>query len=318
MTVSRVINSPDVVSASTRDAVLHAMDELGYVPNRAARSLVVRRLGVIALVLPDLSNPFFSDMARAVEVSARDRELTVTLGNAAEDVRLEHDYVRTVGSLRVDGVLLAPVGDPSRPSIELLDRLGIPVVLIDRKVRGVERDVVRGESLQASIDLTTHVIEHGHRRVGMVAGPRHATTARDRVVGWRRALRQRGVDASKDLVRYADYTRAGGREAGRSLLCSPDPPTAIFAGNNFLAFGVLDAASELGLRVPDDLALVTFDDAEVTPTEPLLTCADQPAAEIGRTAARLLLERMEDPSLPPREFVLPSEIRLRRSCGCTR
>jgi LacI family transcriptional regulator, galactose operon repressor len=315
MTVSRVVNGSGSVRASTRERVEEAMRELAYIPNRAARSLVVNKLGVLALVIPDISNPFFPLLARGAEAAARAAGYTVILGNTDEQYEEEDAYLRTVCALRVDGVILAPSGRHSRHSLELLARQHIAVVLIDRDVDSVAHDIVRGESQRAAILLTKHLIHHGHRRIGLITGPADVSTARERERGFREAMREHELEVRREMVHHSAYTREGGHRAGATLLANTDRPTAIVTANNFLGFGLLDAAREANLRVPDDLAIVTFDDVEVTDS-PFFTCAAQPAEAMGRTAVERLIARLEGDESPVRETVLHTELRIRRSCGC--
>jgi LacI family transcriptional regulator len=316
MTVSRVVNGSGSVRAATRRRVERAMRDLAYIPNRAARSLVVNKLGVLALVIPDISNPFFPLLARGAEAAARAAGYTVILGNTDEQFDEEDAYLRTVCALRVDGVLLAPSGRRSRESLELLARQRIPVVLIDRDVDGIANDIVRGESRRSAILLTEHLIQHGHRRIGLITGPADVSTARERERGFREALHDRNLEVFSDLVFHTPYTRQGGHQAGARLLACADPPTAVVTANNFLGFGLLDAAREAGLRVPNDLAIVTFDDVEVVTDSPFFTCAAQPAEAMGRTAVERLVARLGGDESPVRETVLHTELRIRRSCGC--
>jgi LacI family transcriptional regulator len=315
MTVSRVVNGSGNVRSATRRRVERALRDLGYIPNRAARSLVVNKLGVLALAIPDISNPFFPLLARGAEAAARASGYTVILGNTDEQYEEEDAYLRTVCALRVDGVLLAPSGRRSRQSLELLARQRIPVVLIDRDVDGIANDIVRGESRRSSILLTEHLIWHGHRRIGLITGPADVSTARERERGFRDAMHEHGLDVPRELVHHAPYTRDGGRRAGATLLAVAERPTAILTANNFLGFGLLHAAREAGLRVPEDLAIVTFDDVEVTES-PFFTCAAQPAEAMGRTAVERLIARLDGDESPVRETVLHTELRIRRSCGC--
>ena len=316
MTVSRVVNGSGSVRATTRKRVERAMRELGYIPNRAARSLVVNKLGVLALAIPDISNPFFPLLARGAEAAARASGYTVILGNTDEHYEEEDAYLRTVCALRVDGVLLAPSGRRSRGSLELLARQRIPVVLIDRDVDGIANDIVRGESRRSSILLTEHLIWHGHRRIGLITGPADVSTARERERGFRDAMHDRELEVPRELLHHAPYTREGGYRAGASLLALDNRPTAIVTANNFLGFGLLDAAREAGLRVPEDLAIVTFDDVEVVTDSPFFTCAAQPAEAMGRTAVEQLIARLNGDESPVRETVLHTQLRIRRSCGC--
>jgi LacI family transcriptional regulator len=315
MTVSRVVNGSDRVRAATRRRVERAMRDLGYIPNRAARSLVVNKLGVLALVIPDISNPFFPLLARGAEAAARAAGYTVILGNSDEEFEREDAYLRAVCALRVDGVLLAPSGHRSRESLDLLARRRIPVVLIDRDVDGVPNDVVRGESRRSARVLTEHLIQHGHRRIGLISGPLDVSTARERERGFRDALHDHELEA-RSLVRHGPYTREGGCRAGLSLLAGTERPSAVVTANNFLAFGLLDAARELSIRVPDDLAIVTFDDVEIVTDSPFFTCAAQPAEAMGRTAVERLIARLGGDESPVRETVLHTDVLIRRSCGC--
>jgi LacI family transcriptional regulator len=293
------------------------MRELAYIPNRAARSLVVNKLGVLALVIPDISNPFFPLLARGAEAAARAAGYTVILGNTDEQFDEEDVFLRAVCALRVDGVLLTPSSRRSSESVDLLARQHIPVVLIDRDVDGVRNDVVRGESRRPAALLTEHLIQHGHQRIGLITGPPDLSTARERQRGYRDALQEHSLEALPQLTHHAVYSRAGGHDAGLKLLSKTDRPTAVVTANNFLAFGLLDAARELGIRVPDDLAIVTFDDVEIVTDSPFFTCAAQPAEAMGRTAVERLIARLGGDESPTRETVLHTEVRIRRSCGCT-
>lgn len=317
MTVSRVVNGSGRVLESTRTRVEQAMRELGYIPNRAARSLVVNKLDVIALVIPDISNPFFPLLARGAEAAASEAGYTLILGNTDSDVDEERAYLRTLSALRVDGVLLAPAGAQSRSSLELLNRMGIPVVLIDRSVAGVRCDLVHGESRRSARLLTSHLIlEHGHRRIGLITGPEDVSTARERELGFRDAMHDAGLRIHPDFICHAPYSRDAGARAALALLSEHEPPTAIVTANNFQGFGLIDAARQLGRRVPDDLALVTFDDVEIVAEAPFFTCAAQPAEEIGRAAVERLIARLKGDESPSQAIVLNTQVRIRRSCGC--
>jgi LacI family transcriptional regulator len=316
MTVSRVVNTSGRVQPATRERVEQAMRELGYIPNRAARSLVVNKLGVLALVIPDISNPFFPVLARGAEAAAREAGYTVILGNTDEDFEEELAYIRAICSLRVDGALVAPCGERSRSNLELLNRHGVPLVLIDREVKGVPADVVRGESRKPAQELTEHLLGHGHQRIGLITGPADVSTARERERGYRDAIRRAGRRVEPKHVYRTAYTREAARYAAEALLAQRERPTAVVTGNNFQAFGVLDAARALGCRVPEDLAVVTFDDVEIVADAPFFTCAAQPADAMGRAAVEQLLARLTGDESRLCKRVLHTEVRIRRSCGC--
>jgi len=317
MTVSRVVNGSGRVRASTRERVERAMREVNYIPNRVARSLVVNKLDVLALLIPDISNPFFPLLARGAEAAAREAGYTVILGNSDELFEEELSFVQSVSALRVDGVLLAPSGAHSITSLELLARLAIPVVLIDRSVEGIHSDVVHGESRLPARRLTEHLIDvHGHRRVALITGPEDVSTARERELGYRDAMRGAHLPIDPRLVHRTAYTRAAAEAVALGMLAGPDGPTAVVTANNFQAFGVIDAARQVGVRVPRDLAVVTFDDVEIVPEAPFFTCAAQSAEVIGRLAAQRLIARLRGDESPPQLIVVPTDMRIRRSCGC--
>jgi LacI family transcriptional regulator len=316
MTVSRVLNGSPRVSDDTRLAVQQAIDELGYVPSRQAQRLNGSRLGVIALLVPDLSNPYFIEIVRSVEDLATANGLTVLVGNSDERAERERFFVETIAALNLDGAIIGATGDNATETIRRLESTGTPIVLIDRRVEGIEADFVVGAGEEPAYQLTGHLIDHGHTRIAVVAGPQSASTSRERIIGYERALRERKVPVERRLIRSAEFTRPGGHGAGIEILSLAQRPSAVVTANSFIAFGVIDAARQLGLSVPEDVAVVSFDDFEVTPAEPLLTCADQPAAEIGRSAVTSLLERMDGDDSPPRTMVLGAELNIRTSCGC--
>lgn len=315
MTVSRVVNGSARVSEQTRQRVQQVMEDVGYIPNQLARSLVVRRLGLVALVVADITHPWFTELVHAAELAAGASRYTTIFGNTDDDPEQEEAFLEKLSGLRVDGVILAPSSGAAE-SVGVLLQRGIPFVTVDRKVSGVACDHVQGESYKASKELVRHLVWHGCRRIAIISGPTGLSTSRDRMRGWRAALKEEGLDPPRHLSRSTSYTREAARIEARALLVAPDRPDAVFAGNAFMAWGVIDAARELGLRVPEDLALVTFDDVEARAVEPFLTCAEQPARLIGQTAVDLLIARMSGDPSEPRTIVFGGQVRIRRSCGC--
>ena len=319
MTVSRVINNRASVASATRQRVEQAIDDLGYVPNALARGLLQGRTRTVALIVGDISNPFFTQVARGVEDVAQRNGYAVILGNSDESTDKERMYVNAMLSNRIDGLILAPAGSESRKTLDFLDRRGTKVVLIDRDVEGVKTDTVVGDSAGGARMLGEHLIRLGHRRIALVTGPLEISTARERLRGYEEALRTRGIELERSLVVESDYKRQGGRQAAHALLALPleQRPTAVLAGNNFLAVGVIEALREAGRSVPEEIAVVCFDDLELSSAlNPFLTVAAQPARTFGTIAAQFLLERIDGlESLPRRKVVLPPELIVRVSCG---
>jgi len=217
---------------------------------------------------------------------------------------------------RVDGFLFVPARSTPEP-VELIQRQKVPVVVIDRQIPGVEVDVVRGDSEKGAYELVRLLLSLGHRRIGMLSGPETISTAVLRVAGYRRALAEAGVDAAAELVCCGGYTKESGYQTTKQVLSAIPRPTALFAANNFMALGALRALREAGLRVPEDVALVCFDDApQSAMIEPFLTVASQPAYEMGRRATELLLARLSNEAPQEcQEIVLPVEVIVRKSCG---
>lgn len=325
MTVSRVINNTGYASVAARLRVERAVQELGYVPNAVARHLRSKQTKAIALVVSDITNPFFTTIARGVEDVAGARGFAVMLCNTDESDDEEARYLRLLVERHVDGVLLVPAGSP-RASIRLLRAHKVPLVVLDRRVPGQRVNNVRCDSEAGAYALARHLIELGHRRIGVLTGRRAISTSADRVAGVRRALEEADLTLDEALVRWGGFNfgnanLADGHQMAESVLtATDDPPTALFAANNFIAFGTIRALREMGLRVPDDVSVVAFDDL---PTEwvsdPFLTVAAQPAYEIGRRAAEMMIDGLvSDGTKTGESVVLPFEVIIRRSTAAPR
>lgn len=314
MTVSRVINNSGYASQEVRERVLAAVAELGYMPNTLARSLRIRRSNTIALILTDITNPFFTTMARGVEDAASAAGYTVIFGNTDESEEKERRYLEMIQQKRVDGILLVPAGG-SVEAVEGIRQVGTPLVVLDRRIPGEMVDVVRCNSTEGAYRLTRIMLELGHRQIALLTGPVSVSTAEDRAAGFRKAMEEAGID--KPQVIYGSFTQDSGYEMARKALVIQPRPTALIAGNNFIAIGLLKAVRDADLEVPEDLAVAGFDDLPTAMVvEPFLTVAAQPAYEMGRQAADLLFSRLSgENSAPPQEILLPLDLILRRSSG---
>jgi len=318
MTVSRVINESPRVSADTRRRVQASITKLGYVPNRLARSLIQRKTGSFGVIVPDVANPFFTLIVRGAEQVAWRAGYHVILCDTQGELERERGYLEDMVAFQVEGVLIAPAGDSSKPHLRLLTRNNVPFVLIDRSIAGFEADLVQGDSVAGGRQLTEHLIELGHKRIGMITENLDVSTARDRLAGYRDALERAGLPYRPDLVAHSSaIDPSGAKEATLRLLDLPEPPTAIFAVNNIAVVGVIEAARERELDIPGDLALVCFDDIEhVSRIYPFLTVMAQPAETYGTIATQLLFDRLAGRvSQRRRIVVLPADFIVRRSSG---
>lgn len=313
ITASRAINRSGYVSQEARERVEQAVQELGYVPNMLARSLRSRRSDTLALVLTDITNPFFTTVARGVEDAASDAGYTVIFCNTDEDEDEERKYLDMLLQKRVDGILLVPARGGAEV-VRLAQAQAIPVVVLDRRAPGCAVDVVRCDSQRGAYDLTQLLLARGHRRIALLNGPEGVSTAEDRAAGYRQALAESGL-AGAPITLSGAFTIQSGREMARLALQSDPPPTALFAANNFIAIGAQHALREMGVRVPADVALVGFDDLPpALVTFPFLTVASQPAYEMGRRAAQRLIDRLEGRlTVEYSEIVLPTAVIVRDS-----
>ncbi len=316
ITVSRVINDSDYVSQATRERVETAIEELGYIPNMLGPSLRFKQTMTLALVLTDITNPFWTTVARGVEDVAQASGYSIILCNTDESEAKQEQYLDMLLRRRIDGILLVPVRSVPEP-VHTIQKQDIPVVVLDRQIPGLDVDIVRADSEDGAYQLTEHLLSLGHRRITMLAGPQTVSTAIDRVAGFRRALAEAGLADNEAEIYWGSFTIDSGREMAKQALAGTQKPTAFFAGNNFVAIGAIQALQQEGLRVPDDLALVTVDDIPPSLTiDPFLTVAAQPALEMGRRAAQLLLDRVTGAlDSECQHTVLPTQLIIRASSG---
>jgi LacI family transcriptional regulator len=308
MTVSRSFNRPHMVRPETRARVLQVAREMGYTPNEAARSLVYGRTNTIALILPDIRNPFFTNVARGVHDVANEYGYTVMLGNTDEHGGEERRYIDSLSARRVDGVILSTSGDDSAG---LLRQRQIPFVLFDRSIPGVDVDLVAADVYDAGRKLIAHLAEQGYRDVAFVGGPGGISTLERRLAGCRDAAAETGVRLSVHLGRF---DAASGEEIVARLCGQHAVPEAIVAANNLVGVGALVALRRCGLRVPDDVALATFGELELASLiDPFLTVVRDPEYEVGRVAMEMLHERISGYDGPSRTRTLPVELIPRRS-----
>ncbi|WP_035452670.1 LacI family DNA-binding transcriptional regulator [Alicyclobacillus herbarius] len=313
MTVSRVINGSGYVREETRQRVLKAMKELHYVPNRLARSLVVQETKTVALIVPDITNPFFTLVARGTEDTARELGYHVILCNSDEDPVKEREYVEMCISMRVDGIIIAPSGDASKTNLQTIEEFQIPFVCVDREVPGIAADVICGDSYYGSYQLVRHLIELGHKYIAIVTNLR-TSTGRDRLKGYQDALRDYGLTFSKEYLTECTYKSVSQQYLVDTWWDLSHPPTAVFAVSNFMAMEIYKGLARRGVRVPDDFAMVCFDDIISFPEE-FFTTAKQPSYNIGSLAMQSLMDRLKGHAIDPRKMVLKPEIAIRRSSG---
>lgn len=293
-TVSHVLNNTRAVSEQARDRVVSAMEQLNYQPNAVARSLRVSETLTIGLIVPDVELPFFAWVARSIENAARDVGYNVILCNSGWSLKQELLYLDNLRARRVDGLICISVLLTNEHVAPLLKR-HMPVVWFEQARTDGISDAVVIDNHRGAYDATMHLVAQGHRRIGCVLGLGQALLTADRIKGYRRALSDSGIAFDESLLCTGDYEPSAGLAGAHQLLSMPKPPTAIFAFNDMMALGALQAANERGLRVPDQIALIGFDGIPLTEyTSPPLSTVRQPIPEMSRIAIDMLLDRIND------------------------
>ena len=292
-TVSNAINDPDRVSPELRARVLKAVEALNYAPRAAARSLRKRSSGHLGLIVADITNPFFTELVQAIEGVASQRGYSVLLCNSNEDPNREERHLQVLRSQWIDGLILAMTGGASHGRARLLTQMSVPVVLADRALEGLGFDAVVLDNRLAAQQATEHLLQHGHRRIGLISGPAGVSTGAERLSGYRETLLANGVGFDAGMVREAGFREQQAYDATIDLLHLPNPPTALFAANNLMAIGMMRALSDRGLSCPEDISVISIDDfAWADVFRPRLTTVAQPVRAMGELAVRLLLDRI--------------------------
>lgn len=316
-TVSAVVNSKGGVSAELTRRVREAMEALDYHPDHIARSLKVGRTHVIGMVVPDITNPFFTEVVQGAETEALQNGYSLILCNTGEDSQREQHQLSTLFSRRVDGVVLACADSSS--AYDGLIRRRFPLVFIDRVPIGFTRGAVVSDNVGGAYDATRHLIELGHTRIAIIAGELRLSNGIDRIEGFRKAMQEERLPVREEYFYRGDFQIESGYRGGLELLRLAEPPTAILACNNKMTLGLMRAVSELRVPCPDQVSILGFDDFEWAANfSPRLTTVAQPTYEIGRQAMRMLLGKLtgsSDQSEAPinSPVVLKAELRIRES-----
>jgi LacI family transcriptional regulator len=314
-TVSAVINNSGRVSATLGRRVEAAIRKLSYRPNLLARSLAKQQTHTLGMVVTDIANPFFPAIVRAAEDAAQKAGYSMLLCNSDDKEDKEGLYLELLLSKRIDGIILNKTpGQLSAFQHKMLADAKVPIVLLMRTCPGLKTDIVQTDDRQGAIDAVSHLARIGHKKIGLVSGPLNVSNARARRQGYMKALEASGLEHIPDLQFEGDYRISSGYRAGLALL--PRRPDAVLVTNYLMTVGFKSAADEIGLRCPEDFALVSFDDYPwLGCFRPRLTTIELPKYELGSTAVRLLLERIQGKRSRAITVNLPPQLRVRESCG---
>ena len=315
-TISHILNGTRAVPETTRTRVAEAVIAAGYTPNSLARSLKRAETRTIGIAVGDITNPHFTAVVDAAEAAARAHGYCVVLVGIGESAERESEGLTTLMERRVDGLIVSPSADGGGAALDRLRWQTPAIVQIDR-LANPACDAVVVENADGARQLVRHLAACGHRRIGMLTGLPGLSSTRERIEGYRAGLQEAGLAFDARLLACGEHSAEPARRATARLLAQTDPPTALFASNNLMTLGAMQALAECQLGIPDDIALVAFDDfAWADQFKPHLTSIAQPCRAIGEAAVRLFLERLANPDLPPRLVRLPVEFRHRDSCGC--
>src|SRR5450759_2049469 len=309
-TVSRVLTNGLHVRPELRERVMAEVERLGYRPNLVARSLRSQQSTTIGLIVSDIRNPFFTSISRAVEDTAYEQGFSVMLCNTDEQPEKESIYLHLMQDTGVAGVIISPTQQITANFTG--SNFPSPVVIVDRSIPNGDVDSVLLDNVDAAYRLTTHLIEQGYRRIGALCS--EMSTGLERQTGYEKALRAHGLAPKAEYIKYVPPKMEAGYVTALKMIDAPEPLDALFTVNSILAAGALQAIQERNLSMPDDIALVTFDETTWTSlVQPAITLIAQPTYEIGKTAAELLLQRVVDPSRPTRQAILKGQLLVRGS-----
>ncbi len=312
-TVSHVLNGTRGVATETRARVMKAIEELRYVPSATARSLKTQRSGIIGMVLPNNSNPFFAEVIRGVEDVCYEHGYNLILCNTDDSPQKQGRVVRVLTERQVDGIVVLSSGDDAN-LYALLDEAGLPHVIVDRETGKTGSDLVQVDHELGGKLATSHLLAMGHRRIACISGPLSLSPVRHRLRGYQKALEEAGINPRDCAQLESDFTSAGGFSSMMQLLTLHPRPTAVFACNDLMAIGAICAIASVGLKVPEDISVVGFDDVALAEyTNPPLTTVAQPMGTIGEVAASMLIDRIATPAMKPRREKLSPRLVIRKS-----
>ena len=293
-TVSNVIRGTRRVSPKLSARVHAAIQELNYSPNEIARSLKVRQTRMLGMVLPDITNPFFPEIIRGAEDSAFDRGYFLVTANTDEQIGRERRIVAALRSYRVDGILLASASSADASHLKSIMDAGVALVCLDRTVPGIKTDAVLLDNVRGARECVRHLLQRGHKRIGIITGALNLQTGRERLRGYEEALREADIPIDSRIVLEGDFRQDSGYRLGQQIVQSAKRPTGLVVCNGVMTLGVLKAFEEMEISCPTDIALATFDDLALdSPFHPHLTTVVQPSYEIGARAATILMDRIE-------------------------
>jgi LacI family transcriptional regulator len=316
MTVSRVLNNDPRVREETRKRILELVNKVNYRPDGRARTFVSKKSNLIGLVVSDISNPFYAELARGIEDKAHEQGYNVIFCSTDNKPERMETYVHLMMDAGVDGFIFSS-SRLHEPVVEKLIDEHFPLVLVNRKLKGEGFNYIVLNNRQGAYEITEHLINLGYRKIAIITGTPTLSTGLDRLKGYQQALRDHGIDFNNNYVIQGPFTRETGYEGTKGLLTMKDRPEAIFGGNDYIAMGVIDAVEELGLHIPEDIAVVGFDDTEFASNQRIrLTTVSQRRYEMGNLGVQILIDYIERKETDyTHKVILEPHLIIRESCG---
>lgn len=314
-TVSRVIHEDPRISDKTRGKVISAIKKLGYTPNAIARGLKTRRTNTLGMLIPDITNPFFAEIARGVEDAASKNNFNVILCNTDDKLQKERIYLEILRTKRVDGLILGTAHLQDKSVLEL-EKRHFPFVLISRNTENLDKKCIAIDDIAGGIMATQYLIKLGHQRIAHITGPLKTRSALDRLKGYKIALAEAGIVFREELIEEGDFRIKGGYLAMKKLLKLNPPPSAIFAANDLLALGAMQVIQKEGFNIPDDFSIVGFNDINLASlVYPPLTTIRQPMLEMGNLAVKILINIINNQKELQERIILSPKLVIRKSCN---
>lgn len=327
-TVSRVLNNKPDVNYKTKEKVLQVIKKLNYNPNGLARGLVLQKTYTIGLIIPDICNPYFPEIARGIQDQAKKMGYSVILYNTDNDKKSEIEAIQLLKSKQVDGIILS-LSVSNNEELDQLEDHNFPVVQIDRKISGSNSPSVTIDNIISAYNATEYLLQLGHKRLAHITGNLGTKTGQDRLQGFQKAIQAYGVNWNPDYICEGNYSKDSGYQQMKRLLELPKRPTAIFAANDLMALGAYEAIFDAGLKIPEEITIIGHDDIDVASLiRPGLTTMSQPTYNLGQIAAKMLIQKIKENSsegkdkithdentLSQNEIVLNTQLIVRESTG---
>ena len=313
-TVSRVINNDPRISEKTKERVLLVIKKLGYTPNAIARGLKTKRTHTLGMLIPDITNPFFAEIARGVEDAANKNTFNVILCNTDDKLKKERTYLQILRGKRVDGLILGTAHIKDKSILEI-EKKKFPYILVSRNIEELNKNCIIVEDIEGGKMATEYLIKLGHRQIAHITGPLKTRSALNRLKGYKLALKKYEIEYRDELVGEGDFRIKGGYQVMKKFLKLGEPPTAIFAANDLLALGAMQAIQKMNFRIPNDFSVIGFNDIALASfVYPPLTTIRQPMMEMGKLAVKMLIKIIEEGEFNQKKEVLSPKLIIRESC----